>query len=58
MGTVKIKNLTTYEDALAVYLVFQEMSGQRSSEAEQRGIRIKHRKESNTYTVFEVGNDN
>ena len=53
MGTVVIKNQTTYDDALAVYLVFKELSGLRTEEAEKRGIYIKHRKGSSTYNVCE-----
>lgn len=53
MGTVIIKNLTTYDNALAVYLVFKEIAGMKSPEAEERGIYIKHRKGSDTYNVCE-----
>jgi hypothetical protein len=53
MGTVKIKNFSTYTDELAVFLVFLKMTGQRSAEAEKRGIYIKRRKGSDTYNVCE-----
>lgn len=53
MGTVKIKNFSTYTDELAVFLVFQKMTGQRSAEAEKRGIEIKHYPKTNTYKIIE-----
>lgn len=52
MGTVKIKNLSVYKDELAVFFVFQYMTGQKSAEAEKRGIEIKHYPKTNTYKVF------